>query len=131
MNRMMSMLVVLAALALGATACGGSQASPEQPATTGQGSAEPLAAGQEPPAVPPEGTPPPPPPTGDDPDFDGIVGAQDRCANEPEDRDGFQDEDGCPDPDNDGDGLDDASDICPLEAEDADGVQDEDGCPDA
>ena len=49
---------------------------------------------------------------------------------EPEDKDGFQDEDGCPDPDNDGDGIPDAADKCPNEPEDKDGFQDEDGCPD-
>ncbi|HEX7972055.1 MAG TPA: OmpA family protein, partial [Thiobacillus sp.] len=50
--------------------------------------------------------------------------------NEPEDKDGFQDEDGCPDPDNDGDGIPDDLDRCPLDPEDTDGFQDEDGCPD-
>ena len=49
---------------------------------------------------------------------------------EPEDKDGFQDEDGCPEPDNDGDGIPDAADKCPNEPEDKDGFQDEDGCPD-
>jgi outer membrane protein W len=65
-----------------------------------------------------------------DPDHDGIVGDADKCPNEPEDKDGFQDEDGCPDPDNDGDGIPDAMDKCPNEPEDKDGFQDEDGCPD-
>jgi len=65
-----------------------------------------------------------------DPDKDGIVGDADKCPNEPEDKDGFQDEDGCPDPDNDGDGIPDAVDKCPNEPEDKDGFQDEDGCPD-
>jgi len=65
-----------------------------------------------------------------DPDKDGIVGDADKCPNEPEDKDGFQDEDGCPDPDNDGDGIPDATDKCPNEPEDKDGFQDEDGCPD-
>ena len=46
----------------------------------------------------------------------------------PEDKDGFQDDDGCPDPDNDGDGIPDVRDKCPNEAEDKDGFQDEDGC---
>jgi OmpA-OmpF porin, OOP family len=68
--------------------------------------------------------------TDDDPDKDGIAGAADQCPNEAEDKDGFQDEDGCPDPDNDGDGIPDESDKCPNEAEDKDGFQDEDGCPD-
>ena len=71
-----------------------------------------------------------PPKTDDDPDKDGIVGAADQCANEPEDMDGFQDEDGCPDVDNDGDGIADGDDKCPAEPEDKDGFQDEDGCPD-
>jgi len=65
-----------------------------------------------------------------DPDKDGIVGEADKCPNEAEDKDGFQDEDGCPDPDNDGDGIADTADKCPNEAEDKDGFQDEDGCPD-
>jgi outer membrane protein OmpA-like peptidoglycan-associated protein len=65
-----------------------------------------------------------------DPDGDGIVGKADHCPKEPEDRDGFQDADGCPDPDNDGDGVLDASDRCPNEPEDRDGFQDDDGCPD-
>src|SRR5262249_38716903 len=45
-------------------------------------------------------------------------------------RDGFQDEDGCPDKDNDGDGIPDEIDRCPDEPEDRDGFQDADGCPD-
>jgi len=65
-----------------------------------------------------------------DPDKDGIVGDADKCPNEPEDKDGFQDDDGCPDPDNDGDGVPDATDKCPLEPETQNGYQDEDGCPD-
>jgi OOP family OmpA-OmpF porin len=65
-----------------------------------------------------------------DPDGDGIAGASDRCPNVAEDRDGFQDEDGCPDPDNDGDGVLDATDKCPTEPETKNGFQDEDGCPD-
>src|SRR5690606_16218817 len=44
--------------------------------------------------------------------------------------DGYQDADGCPEPDNDLDGLVDAADRCPLEPEDMDGHQDADGCPD-
>ena len=66
----------------------------------------------------------------DDPDHDGIRGAADKCPNEPEDKDGFQDDDGCPDLDNDGDGIPDSADKCPNEPEDKDGFQDEDGCPD-
>jgi len=70
-------------------------------------------------------------PQGDnDPDKDGIIGDADKCPNEAEDKDGFQDDDGCPDTDNDADGIADASDKCPTEAEDKDGFQDDDGCPD-
>jgi OOP family OmpA-OmpF porin len=65
-----------------------------------------------------------------DPDGDGIAGAADKCPDVAEDKDGFQDEDGCPDPDNDGDGIPDLRDRCPNQAEDKDGFQDEDGCPD-
>lgn len=94
-----------------------------------------------------------------DRDGDGIVDSVDRCIDQPEDKDGFQDEDGCPEPDNDndgildtadkcpneagpmqnlgcpivdkdGDGINDDVDKCPNEPEDKDGFQDEDGCPD-
>ena len=65
-----------------------------------------------------------------DSDGDGIPDSKDKCPKEAEDKDGFQDEDGCPDPDNDGDGIPDATDKCPMEAEDKDGFQDDDGCPD-
>ena len=69
-------------------------------------------------------------PTSNDRDGDGIPDDLDKCPNEPEDKDGFQDEDGCPDLDNDGDGIPDTLDKCPNEPEDKDGFQDEDGCPD-
>jgi outer membrane protein OmpA-like peptidoglycan-associated protein len=65
-----------------------------------------------------------------DTDGDGIPDDKDKCPTEPEDRDGFQDEDGCPDPDNDQDGIPDVRDKCPNDPEDKDGFQDEDGCPD-
>lgn len=71
-----------------------------------------------------------PDPVNDDPDGDGIKGDADKCPTEAEDKDGFQDEDGCPEADNDADGIPDAADKCPIEAEDKDGFQDEDGCPD-
>jgi len=64
-----------------------------------------------------------------DRDGDGIPDSIDGCRDEPEDKDGFQDEDGCIDPDNDRDGIPDASDKCPDEAEDKDGFEDTDGCP--
>jgi outer membrane protein OmpA-like peptidoglycan-associated protein len=65
-----------------------------------------------------------------DTDKDGIVDSRDQCILEPEDKDGYLDDDGCPDPDNDADGIADVSDKCPNEAEDPDGWQDDDGCPD-
>ena len=52
------------------------------------------------------------------------------CRNEPEDVDQFEDEDGCPDPDNDRDTLLDTVDKCPNDPEDFDAFEDEDGCPD-
>lgn len=52
------------------------------------------------------------------------------CRNEPEDFDQFEDEDGCPDPDNDRDTLLDAVDKCPNDPEDFDQFEDQDGCPD-
>jgi outer membrane protein OmpA-like peptidoglycan-associated protein len=63
-------------------------------------------------------------------DGDGIPDDDDQCQNDPEDFDGFQDEDGCPDPDNDGDGFLDAQDKCPNEPETKNGYKDDDGCPD-
>lgn len=65
-----------------------------------------------------------------DRDADGVIDLKDKCPDEPEDKDGFEDEDGCPDPDNDLDGIPDAKDRCPNQAEDLDGFEDEDGCPD-
>ncbi|HEX4336977.1 MAG TPA: thrombospondin type 3 repeat-containing protein [Polyangiaceae bacterium] len=65
-----------------------------------------------------------------DRDGDGIPDNADQCPTEPEDKDGFEDADGCPDRDNDGDGIPDKDDKCPNQAEDQDGFQDNDGCPD-
>jgi outer membrane protein OmpA-like peptidoglycan-associated protein len=65
-----------------------------------------------------------------DRDGDGIPDDVDKCPDQPEDKDGFEDEDGCPDPDNDHDGIPDDKDACPNVAEDKDGWQDDDGCPD-
>jgi outer membrane protein OmpA-like peptidoglycan-associated protein len=73
---------------------------------------------------------PPPPPKVIDTDGDGIPDKIDKCPTEPEDKDGFEDEDGCPDPDNDKDGILDKVDKCPNDPEDKDGFEDEDGCPD-
>ena len=65
-----------------------------------------------------------------DRDGDGIEDDVDRCPDDPEDKDGFEDQDGCPDPDNDQDGILDTVDACPLDPEDKDGFEDNDGCPD-
>lgn len=64
-----------------------------------------------------------------DTDKDGILDEVDSCPLVPEDFDGFEDTDGCPELDNDKDGVPDLSDKCPLEPEDLDGYQDDDGCP--
>jgi outer membrane protein OmpA-like peptidoglycan-associated protein len=82
-------------------------------------------------------------PIAKDTDGDGIPDDIDRCPLDAEDKDGFQDEDGCPDSDNDGDGIVDKLDACPNEPgafenrgcpiidRDGDGVPDaEDRCPD-
>lgn len=83
-----------------------------------------------------------------DRDRDGIPNNVDMCIGDAEDKDTFQDNDGCPDPDNDKDGVCDAwvaqnghsakfanvcrgSDKCQMEPEDRDGFEDENGCPDA
>jgi outer membrane protein OmpA-like peptidoglycan-associated protein len=65
-----------------------------------------------------------------DVDGDGIDNEVDKCPNEPEDLDSFEDQDGCPDTDNDKDGIPDGYDSCPNEPEDKDGYRDDDGCPD-
>lgn len=65
-----------------------------------------------------------------DRDGDGIINNMDRCPDVPEDRDEFEDGDGCPELDNDRDGRDDPYDDCPNDPEDVDGYEDADGCPD-
>jgi len=64
-----------------------------------------------------------------DSDGDGIPDYKDEAPNEEEDKDGFQDGDGVPDPDNDGDGIPDSEDAAPNKPEDKDGVKDGDGKP--
>lgn len=66
-----------------------------------------------------------------DRDGDGIMDDDDECPDDPEDKDGFQDEDGCPDTDNDNDGILDKADACPNDPEDKDDFEDEDGCPES
>ncbi len=65
-----------------------------------------------------------------DSDGDGLMDRDDACPDKPEDKDGWEDTDGCPDEDNDADGIKDQEDACPDEPEDQDGFEDEDGCPD-
>ncbi len=63
-----------------------------------------------------------------DGDQDGVCDDMDRCPDAPEDVDGFEDADGCPD-DQDKDGVIDPEDQCPLDPEDKDNYLDHDGCP--
>lgn len=64
-----------------------------------------------------------------DRDGDGYRDDDDDCPDDPEDFDYFEDEDGCPEPDNDRDGILDVDDLCPNIPEDLDGEEDQDGCP--
>lgn len=66
-----------------------------------------------------------------DSDRDGIFDDRDECDHLPEDFDGFEDTDGCLDPDDDGDLIPDADDRCPRIAAEEDRDDDEDGCTDA
>ena len=63
-------------------------------------------------------------------DDDGVLNSVDQCPENPEDYDGDQDTDGCPEWDKDGDGIPDEKDQCPNDAEDKDDFEDADGCPD-
>lgn len=78
-------------------------------------------------------------------DGDGYDDEVDKCPEQAEDFDSFEDDDGCPDTDNDGDGVLDAAQFvdgqwvnddkkgeldCRNEPEDVDNFEDEDGCPD-
>ena len=60
-----------------------------------------------------------------DDDRDGIRNRLDTCPLEPEDKDQFEDEDGCIDPDNDHDRVLDAEDACTIEP----GPRSNKGCP--
>lgn len=66
-----------------------------------------------------------------DPDNDGILGDDDKCADRAEDADGFEDRDGCPDIDNDYDSVLDIADKCTTVPESYNGFDDDDGCPDS
>ena len=65
-----------------------------------------------------------------DTDGDGLRDGLDNCPGNPEDSDGFADDDGCPELDNDLDGIPDDIDKCPDLSEDLDGFEDSDGCND-
>jgi len=65
-----------------------------------------------------------------DTDGDAVRDAEDLCPSDAEDRDGFEDADGCPDDDNDRDRIPDRDDRCPNDPETYNGTEDEDGCPD-
>jgi hypothetical protein len=64
-----------------------------------------------------------------DRDKDGIPDDADKCPDQPEDKDGFEDFDGCPDPDDDGDGIPDAQDACPREKGEPSTDPARNGCP--
>jgi hypothetical protein len=66
-----------------------------------------------------------------DNDGDGVDDSDDGCPYLAEDKDGFQDEDGCPDPDNDNDLVPDLDDKCPSVPAEEGRDEDEDGCTDA
>lgn len=71
-------------------------------------------------------------PTSDrDGDSDGIADSRDECPDRAEDKDGFEDDNGCPDIDNDGDQVLDVADTCPTERETQNGFEDDDGCVDS
>lgn len=66
-----------------------------------------------------------------DRDGDGLLDSLDQCPEQPENYQGFEDLEGCPDdPDTDADGIRDSIDACILLAEDRDEYLDDDGCPD-
>ena len=60
-----------------------------------------------------------------DSDGDGILDKHDQCPDDPEDKDGWKDDDGCSELDNDRDGIVDGDDECPELA----GEADRRGCP--
>ena len=65
-----------------------------------------------------------------DVDGDGIVDMKDGAPWAPEDKDGFEDADGVPDPDNDQDGILDDDDVKPMDPETKNRWHDFDGAPD-
>lgn len=65
-----------------------------------------------------------------DADGDGIPDDKDSCPDQPEDKDGVEDANGCPEEDADKDGILDADDKCPMRPETVNEFEDTDGCPD-
>ncbi len=66
-----------------------------------------------------------------DRDDDGVPDEKDECPDLPEDRDGIQDADGCPEDDADGDGVLDRDDACPLIPGGTSSDPKKNGCPGA
>ena len=64
-----------------------------------------------------------------DRDGDGVPDDVDQCPDLPEDRDGIQDDDGCPEDDADSDGIPDDVDACPLVAGEPSQDPKKNGCP--
>ncbi len=62
-------------------------------------------------------------------DHDDIPAADDKCPEEPEDKDGIDDSDGCPEKDADSDGIADEQDACPKEPGTASADPKKNGCP--
>ncbi|HEY2511112.1 MAG TPA: thrombospondin type 3 repeat-containing protein, partial [Polyangiaceae bacterium] len=68
-------------------------------------------------------------PRNHDIDNDGVPDDLDQCPELPEDRDGFEDSDGCPEIDNDDDGVLDKDDACPTVAGSPSSDPKQNGCP--
>ncbi|HXX65974.1 MAG TPA: hypothetical protein VEK07_02270 [Polyangiaceae bacterium] len=64
-----------------------------------------------------------------DRDGDGVPDDVDQCPDLPEDKDGIQDQDGCPEDDADGDGIPDGEDACALAAGPPASDPRRNGCP--
>jgi outer membrane protein OmpA-like peptidoglycan-associated protein len=86
-----------------------------EPATAADGSSTPAQA--------------PAAPAMSDRDHDGIPDSLDQCPDDPEDFDGVEDEDGCPDRDSDVEGIATIADRCPNDREHAGEGKISDGCP--
>jgi len=64
-----------------------------------------------------------------DRDGDGIPDIYDKCPDQPEDKDGIDDGDGCPETDADGDGIPDTEDACPKQPGPRNADPKKNGCP--